>query len=145
MCDGPPAGVNANRAIPNQYANRAILNQYGNRAILNKYSTLPILNPHFPIVRSAVVRSAMMYPLMPYSPVPGGTERIERERQEADRKYHDLFAELDRIVNEAASSLPLDDPAAARLATFQSVLVQFLQQITPYIDTKIRAVEQQIA
>ncbi|MGE5816144.1 MAG: hypothetical protein ACM36C_16765, partial [Acidobacteriota bacterium] len=82
---------------------------------------------------------------MPYSPVPGGKDRIERERQDADRRYHDVFSELDRIVNEAAAALPPGDPAAARLAEFQSVLVVFLQQITPYIDTKIRAVEQQVA
>jgi O-antigen chain-terminating methyltransferase len=80
-----------------------------------------------------------------YTPVPGGKDRIDRERQDADRRYHQVFAELDRLVNEAAAALPPNDPAAARLAMFQSVLVQFLQQITPYIDTKLRGIEQQVA
>lgn len=82
---------------------------------------------------------------MSYDPVPGGKERVDRERQDADRRYHEVFAELDRLVNEAAASLPPGDAAAARLAAFQSVLVQFLQQITPYIDTKVRVLEQQVA
>jgi len=80
-----------------------------------------------------------------YDPVPGGKERVDRERQDADRRYHEVFAELDRLVNEAAASLAPGDAAAARLAAFQSVLVQFLQQITPYIDTKVRVLEQQVA
>jgi SAM-dependent methyltransferase len=70
-----------------------------------------------------------------------GPDDLERERAEADRRYHDLFAALDRVVGEGV------DAAAAteRLATFQSLLIQFLQQITPYIDSKLRIVEQRVA
>lgn len=82
---------------------------------------------------------------MSYEPVPGGKERVDRERLEADHRYHEVFAELDRIVNETAAALPPGDSAAARLAAFESVLVQFLQQITPYVDTKVRVVQQQVA
>jgi SAM-dependent methyltransferase len=67
-----------------------------------------------------------------------GTDRLEREREEAHRRYHDVFAALDRVVNEGV------DAAAAteRLPTFQSLVIQFLQQITPYIDSKLRVIEQ---
>jgi SAM-dependent methyltransferase len=70
-----------------------------------------------------------------------GPDDLERERAEADRRYHDLFAALDRVVGEGA------DAAAAteQLATFQSLLIQFLQQITPYIDSKMRVIEQRVA
>jgi SAM-dependent methyltransferase len=74
--------------------------------------------------------------------IPGGADRLEREQEEAHRRYHDAFAALDRIVNEAAAA---DPAAAARLAAFQSLLIQFLQQITPYIDSKLRVIEQHAA
>jgi hypothetical protein len=80
-----------------------------------------------------------------YQAVPGGKERVEREQQEAHRRYHEVFAELDRIVNESIARGGQVSAEADRLATFQSVLAQFLQQITPYIDTKVRVVEQQVA
>jgi SAM-dependent methyltransferase len=77
--------------------------------------------------------------------VPGGRERVEREQQEAHHRYHEVFAALDRVVNDAAAHAAPGDAAAERLAAFQSVLVQFLQQITPYVDTKVRIIEQQVA
>jgi O-antigen chain-terminating methyltransferase len=71
--------------------------------------------------------------------VPGGTDRLERERDDAHRRYHEIFAALDRVVVESVGA------PAEQLATFQSLLIQFLQQITPYIDSKLRLVEQSAA
>jgi SAM-dependent methyltransferase len=73
--------------------------------------------------------------------IPGGTDRLERDRAEADRRYHDVFAALDRVVNEGVDAATVSE----RLLTFQSLLIQFLQQITPYIDSKLRVIEQQAA
>ncbi len=73
--------------------------------------------------------------------IPGGTDRLERDRADADRRYHDVFAALDRVVGEGVDAAS----AGERLATFQSLLVQFLQQITPYIDSKLRVIEQRVA
>ena len=73
--------------------------------------------------------------------IPGGTDRLERDRADADRRYHEVFAALDRVVGEGVDAAS----AAERLATFQSLLIQFLQQITPYIDSKLRVVEQRAA
>ncbi|MGH9311908.1 MAG: class I SAM-dependent methyltransferase [Vicinamibacterales bacterium] len=73
--------------------------------------------------------------------IPGGTDRLERDRAEADRRYHEVFAALDRVVAAEGAAAS----AAERLATFQSLLIQFLQQITPYIDSKLRVVEQRAA
>jgi SAM-dependent methyltransferase len=71
--------------------------------------------------------------------IPGGTGRLERERDEAHRRYHEAFAALDRLVVGSVGA------PAEQLATFQSLLIQFLQQITPYIDSKLRVVEQSAA
>jgi SAM-dependent methyltransferase len=73
--------------------------------------------------------------------IPGGTDRLERDREEAHRRYHEAFAALDRVVHEAIDA----STAVDRLATFQSLLVQFLQQLTPYLDSKLRAIEQTAA
>jgi SAM-dependent methyltransferase len=73
--------------------------------------------------------------------IPGGTDRLERDREEAHRRYHEVFAALDRVVGESVDGAS----ATERLATFQSLLIQFLQQITPYIDSKLRMVEQRAA
>jgi SAM-dependent methyltransferase len=70
--------------------------------------------------------------------VPGGTDRLERERAEAHRRYHEVFSALDRVVNEGVDAATVSE----RLLTFQSLLIQFLQQITPYIDSKLRVIEQ---
>jgi O-antigen chain-terminating methyltransferase len=72
------------------------------------------------------------------------SDRLSKERDDAHRRYHEAFAALDRIVNESAAAAGTDD-AAARVAAFQSLLVQFLQQLTPYVDTKLRVVEQAAA
>jgi O-antigen chain-terminating methyltransferase len=71
--------------------------------------------------------------------IPGGTDRLERERDEVHRRYHEVFAALDRVVVESVGA------PAEQLATFQSLLIQFLQHITPYIDSKLRIVEQSAA
>lgn len=72
------------------------------------------------------------------------SERLNREQDDAHRRYHEAFAALDKIVNESIAAAGTDD-AAARVAAFQSLLVQFLQQLTPYVDTKLRVVEQAAA
>ena len=71
--------------------------------------------------------------------IPGGTDRLERERDAAHRRYHEAFAALDRLVVDSVGA------PAEQLATFQSLLIQFLQQITPYVDSKLRVVEQSAA
>ncbi len=79
--------------------------------------------------------------------LPGGTDRLSRDREDAHARYHDALAALDRIVNDitAASAARPDDADAARFATLASLLVQFVQQITPYVDTKLRVIEQAAA
>ncbi len=79
--------------------------------------------------------------------LPGGTDRLSRDREEAHARYHDALAALDHIVNDitAASAARPDDADAARFATLASLLVQFVQQITPYVDTKLRVIEQAAA
>jgi SAM-dependent methyltransferase len=74
--------------------------------------------------------------------------RLERERLEADRRYNDALTALDRAL-PAAVDLPAAPGAGAlvdatrrhleSLAAFHSRLIQYLQQITPYVDTKQRA------
>jgi O-antigen chain-terminating methyltransferase len=73
-----------------------------------------------------------------------GSEQLVSERERAHRRYHEAFAALDKIVNESIAAAGGDE-AAARTAAFQSLLVQFLQQLTPYVDTKLRVVEQAAA
>lgn len=74
--------------------------------------------------------------------LPGGSDRLSRERDEAHARYHDALAALDRIVNDITAAAAGREGDAARLATLASLLVQFVQQITPYVDTKLRVVEQ---
>jgi SAM-dependent methyltransferase len=77
--------------------------------------------------------------------LPGGADRLSTERDDAHRRYHQAFAALDRVVNEtvsAAAGAGENGELLSRLATFQSLLVQFLQQLTPYVDTKLRVIEQ---
>jgi len=83
--------------------------------------------------------------------------RLERERLEADRRYNDALTALDRAL-PARLDLPAPPPPATAeirdavaalldatrrhmdaLETFNSRLIQYLQQITPFIDTKQRA------
>jgi SAM-dependent methyltransferase len=77
--------------------------------------------------------------------LPGGSDRLSQERDDAHRRFHEAFAALDRIVNDTgalATRAEGGDGILPRLATFQSLLVQFLQQLTPYVDTKLRVIEQ---
>ena len=75
--------------------------------------------------------------------------RLERERLDADRRYNDALTALDRAAHALAEPCPeprsidqlreivLTDRAAR--AGFDSLLIQFLQRITEYVDTKDRA------
>jgi O-antigen chain-terminating methyltransferase len=63
--------------------------------------------------------------------------QIERERQDADRRYNDALAALDRELNAATVQTAVDRTDTARLAT---ALLVFLQQITGFVDTKDREV-----
>jgi SAM-dependent methyltransferase len=81
--------------------------------------------------------------------LPGGSDRLSRDREEAHARYHEALAALDRIVNDTARAVTAGPLGAAdllqRAVTFQSLLVQFIQQVTPYIDTKLRVIEQAAA
>jgi SAM-dependent methyltransferase len=74
--------------------------------------------------------------------LPGGSDRLSRDREAAHARYHEALAALDRIVNDTVAAAAPGDTAAQRLATLSSLLVQFIQQITPYVDTKLRVIEQ---
>jgi O-antigen chain-terminating methyltransferase len=63
-------------------------------------------------------------------------DRLERERQEADRRYNDALTALDRELVAATAKPVLARDDLARLAT---TLLGFLQQITAFVDTKDRA------
>jgi len=83
--------------------------------------------------------------------------RLERERQDADKKYNDALTELDRVLTKDMPTLPPMPtetgihPAATRALIelthrqyterirFQSRLAQFLQKITAFVETKDRA------
>jgi SAM-dependent methyltransferase len=81
--------------------------------------------------------------------LPGGSDRLSREREEAHARYHDALAALDRLVNDTERAIAAGPPSPAELlqraVTFQSLLIQFFQQITPYVDTKLRVIEQAAA
>src|SRR5262245_15044354 len=90
--------------------------------------------------------------------------RLERERLDADRRYNDALTAVDRAIqtapqlSETFKATP-SKPASgnepwraamaalaadlqrelAALARFQSLLIQYLQTITAYVDTKDRA------
>lgn len=75
--------------------------------------------------------------------------RLEAERLDADRRYNDALTALDAASHALAEPRPepvsleqlremvLADRAAR--AGFDSLLIQFLQRITEYVDTKDRA------
>jgi O-antigen chain-terminating methyltransferase len=90
--------------------------------------------------------------------------RLERERLDADRRYNDALTAVDRALqpvpqlsetSTAAAHQPVGGDAGwrkaiaaltadlqrefAALARFQSLLVQYLQTITAYVDTKDRS------
>jgi O-antigen chain-terminating methyltransferase len=84
--------------------------------------------------------------------------RLERERADADKKYNDALTELDRALTRDMPTLPPlptetgIHPAATRALIeltqrqfaerirFQNKLIQFLQRITEFVDTKDRAI-----
>jgi O-antigen chain-terminating methyltransferase len=89
--------------------------------------------------------------------------RLERERLEADRRYNEALTAVDRAIQPApqlseSAKATASQPAGqepwraaigaltadlqrefAALARFQSLLVQYLQTITAYVDTKDRS------
>ena len=75
--------------------------------------------------------------------------RLERERLDADRRYNDALTALDAAARALAEPRPepssIDQLRAIVLADraaragFDSLLIQFLQRITEYVDTKDRA------
>ena len=96
-------------------------------------------------------------PSVPDSYLTDLVSRLERERLDADRRYNEALTALDRAL-PARLELPAPPPPAApeirdvvaalldatrrhmdALETFNSRLIQYLQQITPFIDTKQRA------
>lgn len=70
------------------------------------------------------------------------SERLERERLEADRRYNDALTELDRLVG-ALSSLPA--PGRDDFSRLATALIIFLQQITAFVDTKDRRLAADLA
>lgn len=66
-------------------------------------------------------------------------ERFARERQEADRRYNEALTALDRAVVAASAPSPRwpDSEALARLGT---ALMEFLQQITAFVESKDREI-----
>jgi SAM-dependent methyltransferase len=61
---------------------------------------------------------------------------LERERQDADRRYNDALTALDRELNRTIAREAPDAGDTARVAT---ALLSFLQQITAFVDTRDRA------
>ena len=60
---------------------------------------------------------------------------LDRDRREADRRYNDALTALDRAIVDFAAD---DNPPRHDLQRLGSLLLVFLQQITPYVDTKLR-------
>ena len=67
--------------------------------------------------------------------------RFARERQDADAAYNRALTELDRTM-VAIGARPLERDDVNRVAT---ALIVFLQQITPFVDTKDRELASAIA
>src|SRR5258705_10781023 len=61
-------------------------------------------------------------------------ERLDRERRQADARYNDALTALDRVV-VSLNGRPLEREDFDRTAT---ALLQFLQQITGFVDSKDR-------
>jgi SAM-dependent methyltransferase len=62
-------------------------------------------------------------------------EDRERERREADRRYNDALTALDRAIVDAGAQSSLGRDDLARLGTS---LLEFLQRITAFVETKDR-------
>src|SRR5436190_16201217 len=67
--------------------------------------------------------------------------RFRRERQDADAAYNGALTELDRAI-VAMNTRPFDQDEIQRVAT---ALIVFLQQITPFVDTKHRELASDLA
>ncbi len=65
-------------------------------------------------------------------------ERLDRERRDADRRYNDALTALDRVV-VGLNGRPLERADFDRTAT---ALLQFLQQITAFVDSKDRHLDE---
>jgi SAM-dependent methyltransferase len=68
-------------------------------------------------------------------------DRFRRERRAADDAYNQALTDLDRAV-VATSDRPLAQQDLSRIAT---ALIVFLQQITPFVDTKDRELASEMA
>jgi SAM-dependent methyltransferase len=68
-------------------------------------------------------------------------DRFRRERRAADDAYNQALTDLDRAV-VATSDRPLAQQDVSRIAT---ALIVFLQQITPFVDTKDRELASEMA
>jgi SAM-dependent methyltransferase len=66
---------------------------------------------------------------------PSELERLDRERRDADRRYNEALTALDRDLVSTIAGLAAHKDDAARVA---SALLVFLQQITPFVDSKDR-------
>lgn len=71
-------------------------------------------------------------------PIADLIDRLERERGDADRAYNDALTAVDLAICT-------DDPDStsalvAHVKRFESLLVQYLQTLTAYIDTKDRSI-----
>jgi len=66
-----------------------------------------------------------------------GHQARERERREADRRYNDALTALDRAIVESSARPALGRDDLARLGT---ALLEFLQKITAFVETKDREI-----
>jgi hypothetical protein len=64
-----------------------------------------------------------------------GLDALGQQRYEADRRYNDALTALDRAVVRVSGSPIVDREERDRVAT---LLMEFLQQITGFVDTKDR-------
>src|SRR5581483_643727 len=64
-----------------------------------------------------------------------GQHALERARREADRAYNEALTTLDRTIVAAGAQPQLGREDLARLG---SALLEFLQKITAFVDTKDR-------
>ena len=72
---------------------------------------------------------------------PEDLARLERQRQDAERAYNEGLTRLDQALPRPFEAPPARLTAhLAETLTFQSRLVQYLQRITPFVDTKNREV-----
>jgi O-antigen chain-terminating methyltransferase len=68
-------------------------------------------------------------------------DKLEQERQEADRRYNDALTALDRAI----VSLDGREPARGDIGRIGTTLLGFLQQITAFVETKDRQLSAEAA